>query len=90
MVVGRHHGRDEEHQAQVAEGVGDEQRDQRVVEGEPGQAWRDVPLRQEPVGNQAQQELETEDLKAVHGPTIMEAGPKRHGQELNRLSGGEP
>jgi len=44
----------------------EEQRDQRVVERHRGQAWRHVPLRDEPIRDQAEHELDPEDLKAVH------------------------
>src|SRR2546422_11158845 len=63
---GAHHGRDEEHHPQVAKRVEEEQRRQRRRERQRRQPWRHVPAGDERVQDQAEQELQAEDLKRGH------------------------
>src|SRR5436190_90029 len=63
---GAHHGRDEEHHPQVAKRVEEEQRRQRRRERQRRQPRRHVPAGDERVQDQAEQELQAEDLKRGH------------------------
>src|SRR2546427_687063 len=57
---------DEDHHPQVAKRVEEEQRRQRRRERQRRQPWRHVPAGDERVQDQAEQELQAEDLKRGH------------------------
>jgi hypothetical protein len=61
------HGGNDEHQADRAQRVEQEQRDQRGLERQGGQTRRDVPARDQRVDDQVQRELNAEDLRAGRG-----------------------
>ena len=79
---GTHHGRDQEHHAEMAEGVQEQERDEGDPKGQRRKLRRHVEACDEDIAGEAHQDLKPEDGPDAHAHRPSASSPRRVMQVL--------